>query len=484
MADDRTSPLTAATRAIPSTLLGGAAARVGDQPHGGSVLDFYAPKGSARPPRIARGEGVRLYDEQGRSWLDMCSGPVVSNLGHSHPRIVQAMVEQARKVTFAYPTVFESEANVALAERVCGLAGPGFERAFFCSGGSEANEAALKLARQVALARGEGSRWKIISRNPGYHGGTLGALGTTGDAGAEAMFGPMLRVSAKIPAPFTYRLPAGVDEAAQIAACAQALEETIVAEGAESVLAFIVEPVGGVATGALASPASYYQALRRTCTRHGVLLIHDEVMSGAGRTGRFLASHHWSGSAPDIVTLAKGLAAGYTPFGAVLVSDALVDTLTRAGGFAHGHTYVANPFSCAVARAVVDTVVDERLIERAAERGRYLRHKLLALQAESPIVGDVRGVGLLQAIELVASRRTRQPLPVAINAPLRLNALAFARGLALYHRRANQGAFGDFQLVTPPLISSEPEIDEMVGLLAASLAALADELAREGHLAD
>jgi adenosylmethionine-8-amino-7-oxononanoate aminotransferase len=456
---------------------------VGDTPAGGSVLDFYLPAGTPRPPRISRGDGVELFDDTGRSWMDITSGAVVCNLGHAHPRVVEAMVRQARRVAYAYPMFFESDDNVALADLVCRLAGPGFERAFFVSGGSEANEAAFKLARQYAVARGQGTRWKIISREPSYHGATLGAQGATGDAAAEALFGPMMRVAPKVPAPLSYRVPAGTTVAEHAAACACALEARILAEGADTVLAFIMEPVGGVATGALVAPEAYYQQVRRICSRHGVLLIHDEVMSGAGRTGRFLASRHFTDASPDIVTLAKGLAAGYTPFGAVLVRGEIVDTLVRAGGFAHGHTYVANPFSCAVARAVLETVVDEGLVERAAELGERLRQGLLELQSRVALIGDVRGLGLLQAIELVADRSTRRSLPVTINAPARLSAHGFAHGLALYHRRANAGAYGDFLLIAPPLISTPAQIDEMVSRLGLAVQDLQRELQGQGHLA-
>jgi adenosylmethionine-8-amino-7-oxononanoate aminotransferase len=455
--------------------------RVRDAAHGGTVLDFYLPKGSARPPRIARGEGIELIDSEGRRYIDFNSGAVVCNLGHAHPRIVETMVAQARRVNYAYPMFFESDDNLALSDRVCALAGPGFERAFFVSGGSEANEAAIKLARQYAVATGQGSRWKLVSREPSYHGGTLGALGATGDAGAEALFGPMMRVAAKVPAPFSYRLPPGhTDAEAYADACAQALEDRIVAEGPESVLAFIMEPVGGVSTGALVAPAAYYQAVRRICSRHGVLLIHDEIMSGAGRTGRFLASEHWADARPDIVTLAKGLAAGYTPFGAVLVRDEIVDAVTCAGGFAHGHTYVANPFSCAVARAVLDVVVEERLVERAATIGVHLASRLRGLMERSALIGDVRGLGMLQAIELVADRTTRQPFPIALNVPAQLAAHALRHGLAVYHRRSNGGVYGDFLLVTPPLITTEAQIDDITDRLGRALGDLEAALRQSG----
>ena len=455
---------------------------VGDTPHGGSVMSFYLPKGAARPPRVAHGEGIYLYDERGVQYLDATSGAVVSNLGHSNPRVVAAMIEQAQRVTFAYPRFFESEQNVRLADRLTGLAGEGFDRAFFVSGGSEANESALKLARQYAVARGEATRYKVISLDPSYHGSTMGAMAVTGDSFTESIYGPMYKAMPKIPAPMTYRLPPGVSSTDYTATCAQALEAKILEEGPQTVLAFIIEPIGGVSSGALVSPASYYRSVREICDRHGVLLIHDEIMSGAGRSGTFLSSLHWEGSRPDIVTLAKGLAAGYTPFGAVLAPNRIVETIGEQGGFVHGHTYFSNPFSCAVAAAVLDEVVEQQLVERAARMGEYLDAQLRDLQQRCRLIGDVRGKGLLMAIELVADPVTKRQLPVAMNAPARLTNYGLAHGIALYNRRANRGQFGDIQLIAPPLIVTEPQIDELVERLERSLVDFERDLDREGLL--
>lgn len=456
--------------------------RVGNTARGGSVMSFYLPKGAERPPRIARGCGVHLYDENGNRYLDATSGAVVGNLGHSNPRVVAAMCEQAQRVTFAYPRFFESEHNVRLANRLCDLAGEGFDRAFFVSGGSEANETALKLARQYAVVRGQASRWKVISRDPSYHGSTMGAMAITGDAFTESLYRPMLQPMPKIPAPLTYRLPDGVTAEEHAASCARALEERILEEGPETVLAFIIEPIGGLSTGALVSPPSYYRRIREICDRYGVLLIHDEIMSGAGRTGVFLSSQHWEGARPDIVTLAKGLAAGYTPFGAVLAPNRIVETIGSQGGFVHGHTYFSNPFSCAVAVAVMDEVVEQGLIERAERMGRYLDQRLRDLQRDSRLIGDVRGKGLLMAIELVADRATKQQLPPAMNAPARLTSYGLAHGIALYNRRANRGQFGDIQLIAPPLIITEIEIDDLVERLRRALSDFERDLEREGVL--
>lgn len=455
---------------------------IGDTPRGGPVQGFYVPRGTARRPPIARGEGIYLWDGAGRRYLDASSGPVVSNLGHGNPRVLAAMQAQAEQVTFAYPGLFESEANVALADLVCGLAGPGLDRAFFVSGGSEATEAAIKLARQYALAIGEPRRATVIGRDPGYHGGTLGALAVTGDRHAEEVFGPLMRVMPKVPAPLSYRLPPGRSAEAHAAACARALEDEIVRQGADTVLAFIMEPVGGVASGAAVAPAAYYEAVRAICDRHGVLLIYDEVMSGAGRTGAFLAADHWPGARPDLVTLAKGIAAGYTPFGAVLAPDRIVEAVVAAGGFLHGHTYFTNPLSCAIAHAVVREMVDRDLIGNAARMGRVLRQRLEALAARSRIIGDVRGQGLLLAIELVADKASKRMLSPMLGAPARLGAIGLDHGLALYSRRTSQGRFGDWVMITPPLIIDAAQVDELVALLEHSVLAFERELARAGHI--
>ena len=453
---------------------------VGDTPQGGTVLGFYAPKGAPRPPRIARGEGIFLWDADGRRYLDATAGAVVANIGHGNPRVLAAMTEQAAKVSFAYPRFFESEHNIALADRVCALAGEGFDRAFFVSGGSEANEAALKLARQYAVVTGQGSRSKVISRDPSYHGSTLGALAVTGDANTLELYGPMIRAMPKVPAPLSYRVPQGHTAASHEMACADELEQAILREGPETVLAFILEPIGGLSTGAVVSSSAYFERVRQICDRHGVLVIYDEIMSGAGRTGAFLAAHHWPAARPDLVTLAKGLAAGYTPLGCLLAPDRIVDAVAGSGGFVHGHTYFTNPLSCAVAHAVVDEVIRQDLVTRARERGELLMARLRDIAARSPIVGDVRGKGLLTAIEIVADKSTRRQLPASFNAPARLTGHKLKRGIALYNRRANLGAFGDFQMITPPLTISESEIDTLAELLETSLADLADEIARKG----
>lgn len=451
---------------------------IGDTPQGGSVLAFYSPKGSPRPPQVGRAEGVYLWDADGHRYLDATAGAVVANIGHGNPHVLAAMQAQAARATFAYPRFFESEHNIALANRLCALAGEGFDRAFFVSGGSEANESAIKLARHYAVVSGQASRWKVISRNPSYHGSTLGALAVTGDEHTLSIYGPMVKPSPKVAAPLSYRIPEGHTQESYAMACAEELAHAIEREGPESVLAFILEPIGGLSTGAVVSHAAYFERVRQICDQYGVLLIYDEIMSGAGRTGEFLAAHHWRAARPDLVTLAKGLAAGYTPLGCLLAPNRIVDAVAARGGFVHGHTYLTNPLSCAVANAVMEEVERLDLITQARERGLTLRRRLDALAERSPLVGDVRGLGLFGAIELVADKATRRALPTEFNAPAKLTVHGLKHGIALYNRRANLGAFGDFQMITPPLTISESECDELVDKLERALADLTDEVTR------
>ena len=445
------------------------------------IQAFYVPKGASPRPRVARGEGVWLIDDAGKRYFDASSGPVASNLGHGNRRVIDAMKRQLDEAAFAFPLQFESEANLDLAARLKRLAGPGLERAFLVSGGSEANESAIKFLRQHAvLVRKEPSRWKVIGRQPSYHGNTLGALSVTGDDHAHEIFGAMMRATDRVPAPMTYRLPPNHTAESHARHCAAALEEAIVREGPETVLAFIMEPISGLAAGATVAPDAYYGAVREICTRHGVKLIYDEVISGAGRTGRFLAADHWPEGRPDVVTLAKGVSAGYAPLGVVLVPETMAEELTAAGGFMHGFTYVANPLSCAAGAATLAEVEERDLVGNAARMGAVLRAKLEALKAANPLVGDVRGRGLLMAIELVADADSKRMIPLELMAPYRLQQLGYAHGIALYCRRTSRGAYGDWLMTSPPLIVTEAEIGTMVERLAAVLDQYAGELRAQG----
>lgn len=445
-------------------------------PHGGPIQAFYLKQQAARRPVVERGEGIYLWDTSGKRYIDASSGPIAANIGHGNARVIEASDRQIRKTAYASRAFFENEANSALAEIVTRLAGPGLERAFFVSGGSEATETAMKLARQYALVRGQGTRWKVLSRNPSYHGGTMGAIAISGDPVSEAAFGPMTRLMPKVPAPFSYRVPAGHTAESHALHCADELEATILREGPDTVLAFFLEPIGGLATGALVATDAYHRRVREICTRHGVLLVYDEVMSGAGRSGSFLAAHHWPDARPDIVTLAKGIGAGYAPLGAALASREMVDALTEAGGFMHGFTYASNPLSCAIGHAVVTETVERGLIPNAAAMGDRLRERLLEVQTGSRVIGDVRGRGLLMAVEIVSDRETKATFPAETQAIQRIVELGMERGLLLYSRRTANGLFGEWLMVAPPLIVDAAQVDEIAALIGETLAAFEKQL--------
>jgi adenosylmethionine-8-amino-7-oxononanoate aminotransferase len=449
---------------------------LGTLARGEPIQVFAAPPGTPAKPQIARAMGIEMWDTAGNRYLDASSGPVACNLGYGNRRVLDALTSQAEAAAFANVSHFESTANRDFAERLAEAAGPGYERVFVVSGGSEANEAALKLARQIALARGEPSRWKVISRLPSYHGSTLGALAITGDPSAHAMFGPMLREMPKVPAPVTYRRPDDLDEEAWALRCAQDLEDTIVSEGPDSVLAFIQEPVGGVSTGALVTPAAYMRRVREICDTYGILLIHDEVMSGGGRTGAFLSHEHWPDCRADLVVMAKGIGAGYLPLGLVLAPRDLVEQVAVGGGFLHGHTALGNPLSCAVGLAVLEETLERGLVARSGLLGEELKKRLWDMASRYPIIGDVRGKGLLMAVEFVEDRETKRPFAIAASVPAVVSRIAMQNGLILYTRRTNCGRDGDWVMVSPPLVTSDAELDEISDRLEKSFSQAEAEL--------
>jgi adenosylmethionine-8-amino-7-oxononanoate aminotransferase len=416
-----------------------------------------------------------MWDQTGKRYLDGSSGAMVSNIGHSNPNVLTAMREQMEKSTFGYRLHFETEASENLAQKLDVLSPDGLERVFFVSGGSEAVESTIKLARQYALALGESQRWKVISRSPSYHGCTLGALAITGYTPLTAPFEPMMRMMPKIPAPRAYLDGLDADAVSTGHHYADMLEDCIQSEGPESVLAFVVEPVGGASTGALVPPAGYMERIRKICDRHGVLLIHDEVMSGGGRTGRYFGSEHWA-AAPDLIAISKGLGAGYMPLGAMIAHHQIVETVLNAGGFAHGFTYAGNPLACAAGLAVIEEIESGGLMENAAGMGELLKRKLYGLMERFSFIGDVRGKGLLLAFELVSDRATMAPLPASFNAYEKLVNLAYEQGLIIYSRRTRDGTEGDHILVCPPMIVTTEQVDEIIGKLTTSLEELASSL--------
>ena len=436
---------------------------------------FYQSK-LARP-MLDRAEGVYLYDIHGKRYLDGSSGAMVSNIGHSNPYVLDAMKAQMDKATFGYRLHFQNEPAERLASMTARLMPKGLDRVFFVSGGSEAVESAIKLARQYALTQGKTGAWKVISRFPSYHGCSLGALALTGYDPLAKPFLPMMRDMPKIPAPTCYLDQDNLDDTARGLKYAEMLRDEIIMQGPDTVLGFIMEPIGGASTGALVAPDSYYARIREICDEFDILLIYDEVMTGAGRTGRFVASEHW-GIIPDIVALSKGFAAGYAPLGAMVAQTEIVEAVLDSGGFLHGFTYAGNPLACAAGVAVLDVLQNDNLIENAANMGDVLKARLSTLMDTYPFIGDVRGKGLLLAFELVSDRDTMTPLPKSLNAYNRLVDLAFDRGLIIYSRRTRGGYEGDHFLICPPLIITEEGIEEIMSGLTGAL----DQFAKETGL--
>lgn len=419
-------------------------------------------------PFLDRGEGIYLYDESGKAYIDGSSGAMVSNIGHSNPRVLAKIKAQMDKATFGYRLHFRTHPSEDLAAKTVSMMPEGLNRVFFVSGGSEAVESAVKLARQYALTQNQPSRQKVISRFPSYHGCTLGALDLTGYDPLREPFAPMMKGMPKIAAPTTYLDRDNLTEEARGLKYAELLRDKIIEEGPDAVLAFIMEPIGGASTGALVAPDSYYGRIREICDEFGVVLIYDEVMTGAGRTGKFLAAEHW-GITPDIVALSKGFGAGYAPLGAIVASARMVEPVLNAGGFAHGFTYAGNPLACSAGLAVLEEMEDQNLVENAAQMGVVLMRELHALMDRYPFIGNVRGKGLLTAFEFVSDRDTMQPLPAHFEAHARLVELAYERGLIIYSRRTRGGTSGDHFLLAPPLIITEEQIGEMMAILRDAL---------------
>lgn len=418
-------------------------------------------------PTIVSGNGAMLVDDRGRELIDVCSGPFLANLGQGNERVLRAMYEQGRQLTYTYSRTTRHPANAALSQRLATIAGPGFECAHLTSGGSEANEMALKMLRARAIARGESERSRVISLMPGYHGATVQTLGLNGDVGVSALWGPLTVEAERIPAPLTFRA-ASPSAAADVSIAS--LDAAIERIGPERVLAVMMEPIGGQASGVNVPHPSFARRVRQTCDRFGIGLVFDEIVT-AFRTGAYLAAHHDPQARPDLVTLAKGLGAGYAPLGAVLAPQAMADELADSVGFVVSHSYDACPIACAAGAAVLDEIIELDLVVNAARIGARLRAGLDDIGVRHDLVGDVRGRGALLALELVADPETNAKFPATVDPGGRLVQLGIEHGLLLYSRRQNGGLFGDWLLIAPPLNIDERLADEIINRLDAVLAA-------------
>ncbi len=424
------------------------------------------------PPTVVKGEGSWLIDQAGKRYLDASGGAGVSCLGHSHPAVIAAIEAQLRRVPYTHNSFFTSEPAEALADCLVKTAPAGLTSVYFTSGGSEATETALKLARQYFVERGQPERFRFVARRQSYHGNTLGALSVGGNMARRALYEPILLPGVSHIEPcYAYRHQRSDEtEEAYGLRAADALETELQRLGPESVAAFIMEPVVGASLGAAPAVAGYLKRIRQICDRHGVLLILDEVMCGMGRTGRLYACDE-DGVVPDLLTTAKGLGAGYQPIGAVLIHERIRQTLLEgSGAFQHGFTYIGHAAACAGALAVQEVIEREGLVERVRVLGQRLRDGLQERFGNHHHVGDIRGRGLFIGLELVEDRASKRPFDPARRINGRLKALALEEGLLCYPSGGTvDGVKGDHLLLAPPYNSSEVEIDQIVERLGRAL---------------
>ncbi len=422
-------------------------------------------------PVAAGGSGIEIVDHDGKRYLDACGGAAVSCLGHNHPRVIEAMKAQLDHLAYAHTGFFTSEPAEALADHLIAHAPEGIEQAYFVAGGSEAMEAALKLARQYFLEIGQPERRYFIARRQSYHGNTLGALAIGGNAWRRQQFEPLLVDVTHVSPCYAYRwCEDGETDQAYVARLAAELDAAITSLGGDKVIGFVAEPVVGATLGAVPPVPGYFEAVREVCDRHGVLLILDEVMCGMGRTGTLFASEQ-DGVRPDIVTIAKGLGAGYQSIGATLMSASIVQALSDGSGFfQHGHTYMGHPMACAAALAVQQTIQDEGLVARVSELGAVLERLLKARFGDHPAVGDIRGRGLFWGLEFVQDRTAKTPFPPEKKLHAGIKRAAMARGLMCYPMGGTlDGRTGDHLLLAPPFIVSETELDIIIERLASAI---------------
>ena len=415
-------------------------------------------------PLAASAAGCWITDASGKRYLDASGGAAVSCLGHAHPEVVAAMHTQIDQIAYAHTSFFSTEVAERLADALIASAPPGISHVYLVSGGSEAVEAALKLARQYFVEKGEPQRSRFIARRNSYHGNTLGALAVGGNAWRRRQFAPLLIDVEHVAPTYAYRDRRDGETDVQYGArLAQEFADTVERVGGENVIAFVAETVGGATSGALTPPAGYFKRIREICDRHGILLILDEVMCGMGRTGTLHACER-EGVAPDLMAIAKGLGGGYQPVGAVLIGQKIIDAIAAGTGFfQHGHTYIGHPVACAAALAVQQVMTRDDLVARCARQGGRLREALDEAFRDYPFVGEVRGRGLFQAIELVADRSTKAPFDPKLKLNVRIKKAAMELGLMTYPMGGTiDGVRGDHVLLAPPFIVSDDELDLVI----------------------
>lgn len=433
---------------------------------------FHRAPRATLPVAVA-GDGIEIIDSTGKRYIDACGGAAVSCLGHSNQRVIDAIKRQAQQLAYAHTSFFTTDVAEELADRLVAAAPAGLEHVYFVSGGSEAVEAALKLARQYFVERGEPQRRHFIARRQSYHGNTLGALAIGGNAWRREPFLPLLIEAHHVSPCFAYRdQQAGETDEAYAQRLADELEQKIVELGADNVAAFVAETVVGATAGAVPPVRTYLKKIRAVCDKYGVLLILDEIMSGMGRTGYLYACDE-DGVAPDLLTIAKGLGAGYQPIGATLVSDRIYRTIVDGSGFfQHGHTYLGHATACAAALEVQRVIAEEKLLDNVKARGEQLRASLREHYGAHPHIGDVRGRGLFVGVELVRDRDSKATFDPALKLHAAVKREAMQRGLMVYPMGGTiDGVHGDHILVAPPFICTAQQIDTIVERLSGAIGA-------------
>ena len=429
------------------------------------------PRRLDRPlPVAVSGDGVWITDASGKRYLDASGGAVVVNLGHARHEIAQAVSEQLGRLYYAHPAMFTCQPAEDLAAALAVHTPDDLDRFYFMTSGSEANETAIKLARQIHQAQGRPDKTVLISRWRSYHGLSLGALAATGRAAFKTPYMPLIQDAVHIPPPYCLRCSYGLSYPTCDLRCAQALNETIHNLGPQVVLAFLLEPVSGATLACYPPPKGYLELVREICNRHQVLLIFDEVMTGMGRTGAWFASGRY-GVTPDIMTLGKGLTGGSMALSAVVVRERLYQTVREGlGAFVHGGTYSHHPVGCAAGLAAVRILENEALVERSEQMGKVLERELNEHLAGSPFVGDVRGMGMFWGLELVADKKTMAPFPRADKVTERLWEYLFENGIIVYKATGLAGTDGDALVVAPPFIIEEKQIRQVALAIAQAIA--------------
>lgn len=418
-------------------------------------------------PLATKAAGMYIFDEYDKKYLDMSGGAAVSCLGHQHPRVVEALCQQIKTMSYAHTAFFSNEPQEQLAQALASKFGEPGARVYFASGGSEANETAFKLAWQYWRTRGQVTKQKIISRVNSYHGNTYGALSISGNPARRRVMGDLLMDWPRIDPCYAYRNQRK-DETEQDYAlrAANCLEATILREGADTIAAFIAEPVVGASLGVVPAVPGYFKRIREICDAHNILLIADEIMCGTGRTGTFFA-HEQDDFLPDIVTLAKGIAGGYQPLAATISRAHIHETfLTRGKTFDHGHTYVGHASACAAGLAVITIIDDDNLLQRVRKQGKLLQKELEGAFEDHPYIGDIRGRGLFRGIEFVADKQTTAPFPDAANITKRLKQSAMKNGLICYPGGGSvKDNLGSHILLAPPFILDFIHIEQLIDKL-------------------